>query len=172
MQKSSSGSSVSPFGFVGAEGYQQDSDSGLMLLGHRYYDSSTGRFLTRDPINDGSNWYDYVGNNPLEIIDDSGLGPIPGITKPPIKLPPGESWRWVPSPGSSRRGKCVGSPPSKGGDGGQPSASWDDKYKHWDYDDGDGKRSRYGKMGRSCHLASIAVLEITRLFSFTLRFRL
>ena len=26
-----------PFGFVGARGYQSDSDSGLQLLGHRYY---------------------------------------------------------------------------------------------------------------------------------------
>jgi len=72
--KSSTGSSASPFGFAGGPGYQQDSDSGLMLLGHRYYDSSTGRFLTRDPVKDGSNWYDYVGNNPLNGIDPLGLG--------------------------------------------------------------------------------------------------
>jgi hypothetical protein len=47
------GTWVGPFGFVGGEDYQEDSDSGLQLLGHRYYDPSTSRFLTRDPIKDG-----------------------------------------------------------------------------------------------------------------------
>ena len=28
-----------PFGFAGGYGYQEDADSGLKLLGHRYYDS-------------------------------------------------------------------------------------------------------------------------------------
>ena len=49
LVKSSSGSTNSPFGFVGQAGYQTGQQSGLMLLGHRYYDASTGRFLTRDP---------------------------------------------------------------------------------------------------------------------------
>jgi len=71
-QKSSTGSSSSPFRFVGSAGYQKDNDSGLMLLGHRYYDSSTGRFLTRDPVKYGNNWYDYVGNNPANRIDQPG----------------------------------------------------------------------------------------------------
>ena len=71
-QKSSTGSTNSPPGFVGAEGYQQDNDYTLMLLGHRYYDSSTGRFLTRDPAKDGSNWYDYVGNNTVGQTDELG----------------------------------------------------------------------------------------------------
>jgi len=78
-QKSSSGATSSPFGFVGAEGYQQDSDSGLMLLGHRYYDSSTGCFLTRDPVKDGGNWHDYCKNNPLTQPDPSGLVTIFGF---------------------------------------------------------------------------------------------
>jgi RHS repeat-associated protein len=70
---SSSGSSANPFGFAGNWGYQNDSDSGLMLLGHRYYDASTGRFLTRDPIKDGRNWYAYCGNNPIGAVDPLGL---------------------------------------------------------------------------------------------------
>ncbi|MCU0316911.1 MAG: hypothetical protein MUC92_09990 [Fimbriimonadaceae bacterium] len=41
-----------------AFGYQEDA-TGLKLLGHRYYDSSTGRFRTRDPIKDGRNWFSY-----------------------------------------------------------------------------------------------------------------
>ena len=68
-----SGSSWGPFGFAGQWGYQTDADSGLMLLGHRYYDSSTGRLLTRDPIKDGRNWYAYGDNNPLNEVDEDGL---------------------------------------------------------------------------------------------------
>ena len=46
---SSTRTSAGPFGFAGGYGYHEDGDSGLKLLGHRYYDPSTGRFLTRDP---------------------------------------------------------------------------------------------------------------------------
>jgi RHS repeat-associated protein len=75
MPISLTGSSASPFGFAGGYGYQEDSDSGLKLLGHRYYDPSTGRFLTRDPIKDGRNWYGYCDNNPQKWVDGSGLEP-------------------------------------------------------------------------------------------------
>jgi RHS repeat-associated protein len=51
---SSGGTWKGPFGYGGHFGYQEDKDSGLRLLWHSYYDSSTGRFLTRDPIKDGS----------------------------------------------------------------------------------------------------------------------
>jgi hypothetical protein len=44
-----------------------------MLLGHRYYDSETGRFISVDPIGDGDNWYVYCDNNPLGWVDPSGL---------------------------------------------------------------------------------------------------
>ena len=66
-------SPVGPFGYAGGHGYQEDGDSGLKLLGHRYYDPTTGRFLTRDPIKDGRNWYAYVDNNPLKNVDPEGL---------------------------------------------------------------------------------------------------
>jgi RHS repeat-associated protein len=68
-----SGTWAGPFGYAGNWGYQDDSDSGLKLLGHRYYDASTGRFLTRDPIKDGRNWYAYCENNPLRAVDPEGL---------------------------------------------------------------------------------------------------
>ncbi len=42
-------------------------------MGHRYYDTATGRFLTRDPIGAGRNWYDCCDNNPLKWTDPSGL---------------------------------------------------------------------------------------------------
>lgn len=32
-----------------------------------------GRFMTEDPIKDGSNWYVYVGNSPMNYVDPLGL---------------------------------------------------------------------------------------------------
>ncbi len=37
-------------GFGAQTGYIIDTESGLMLLTHRYYDPIEGRFLNRDPI--------------------------------------------------------------------------------------------------------------------------
>ena len=68
----STGTWKGPSGYGGAFGYQEDAN-GLHLLGHRYYDSTTGRFLTRDPIRDGKNWYSYCGNNPVGYHDNVGL---------------------------------------------------------------------------------------------------
>jgi RHS repeat-associated protein len=62
-----------PFGYGGPYGYQTDPDHGLMLLGHRYYEADTGRFLTRDPIKDGRNWYGHCGNNGIDSSDPDGL---------------------------------------------------------------------------------------------------
>jgi RHS repeat-associated protein len=73
MTVSRTGSTATPFGFVGAQGYQSDGDSGLQLLGHRYYDPSIGRFLSSDPAKAGTNWYAYTGNNPLGRTDPTGL---------------------------------------------------------------------------------------------------
>ena len=60
-------------GFAGDFGYQEDAESGLKQLGHRLYDPSAGRFLTRDPIGAGANWYAYCDNNPTRRVDSSGL---------------------------------------------------------------------------------------------------
>jgi RHS repeat-associated protein len=73
MTVSRTGSTPTPFGFVGAAQYQSDLDSGLMLLGHRYYDASVGRFLSKDPARQGHNGYIYCGNNPLTRTDPKGL---------------------------------------------------------------------------------------------------
>jgi RHS repeat-associated protein len=67
------GSNPTPFGFVGSPQYQADSDSGLILLGERYYDPSIGRFVSSDPIHDGGNWYAYCDNNPVSANDPLGL---------------------------------------------------------------------------------------------------
>ena len=73
MTVTGSGTTPTPFGYAGQGGYQSDGDTGLMLLGHRYYDNSTGRFLSRDPIRAGHNWYTYCGNDPVNGEDRTGL---------------------------------------------------------------------------------------------------
>jgi RHS repeat-associated protein len=54
-------------------GYQFDSASGLYYAGARYYDSSTGRFLSEDPI-PAVNPYPYAANDPTNLVDVFGLG--------------------------------------------------------------------------------------------------
>ena len=70
---SRTGTTPTPFGFVGKGQYQTDNDSGLMLLGERYYDASVGRFISSDPAKAGDNWYAYCENNPLTRTDPQGL---------------------------------------------------------------------------------------------------
>jgi RHS repeat-associated protein len=63
---------TSPFAHGGPWGYQTDAN-GLQLLGHRYYDPTLGRFLTRDPAEDGRNHHTYCWNNPVSGVDPDGL---------------------------------------------------------------------------------------------------
>ena len=72
MPLASTGAPQGPFGFAATSGYQEDGDAGLKLLGHRYYDPSAGRFLTRDPAQAGRNWYAYCDENPLQTTDPTG----------------------------------------------------------------------------------------------------
>jgi RHS repeat-associated protein len=74
---SSSGAWQGPFQYGGAFGYHTDTDYGLKHLGARYYDPTTGRFLSRDPIQDGRNWYAYCNGSPIGYADPTGLDPAP-----------------------------------------------------------------------------------------------
>jgi RHS repeat-associated protein len=66
-------------GSFGYAGEQEDPASGLTYLRARYYDPSVGRFLTRDPYPAYASMpstlhrYAYVGNNPINRVDPSGL---------------------------------------------------------------------------------------------------
>ena len=69
---STSGTWQTRFDYGGGFGYQRDDESGYKLLGHRYYDPEIGRFLTRDPMKDGRNWYAYCANGPADATDPEG----------------------------------------------------------------------------------------------------
>lgn len=79
MQESATGdSALATHTYVGGLNVRnENSDGGLLLMGHRWYDASLGRFLTRDPIGfrGGFNQYAYV-RNPTTYNDPFGLTPI------------------------------------------------------------------------------------------------
>jgi RHS repeat-associated protein len=52
-----------------------DVETGLNYNWHRYYDPTTGRYISSDPIGlmGGVNTFAYVGNNPLRYMDPYGL---------------------------------------------------------------------------------------------------
>ena len=54
-------------------GQYYDFETGNYYMRARYYNPHTGRFITEDPIKDGLNWYAYCGNNPVNLVDPSGL---------------------------------------------------------------------------------------------------
>jgi hypothetical protein len=57
----------------------------------RWYDPQQGRFVSEDPIGlrGGTNFYRYVGNDPLNHKDPFGLGPLdPTFAPYPVVPPP------------------------------------------------------------------------------------
>jgi RHS repeat-associated protein len=64
-----------PYNTVGFIGKQRDGATGLTYFGARWYDADSGRFMSRDPIRDGWNWYAYVGGDPVNFVDEWGLFP-------------------------------------------------------------------------------------------------
>ena len=50
-----------------------DAATGLQLKGARWYSPDLGRFISEDPIEDGSNWYLAFGNDPFNYADPTGL---------------------------------------------------------------------------------------------------
>ncbi len=78
---------------------QFDCDTALYYYRARYYDPTSGRFLSGDPtgFNGGVNFYSYSADDPVNYTDPSGLCPPKGIdcsTAPPA-APPGPAGQSV-----------------------------------------------------------------------------
>lgn len=72
-----SGNTVNPFTWLGKLGVMQEGSTGLYYMRFRYYDSTTARFLSRDPIPQldprAINPYQYAAANPMSLVDPMGL---------------------------------------------------------------------------------------------------
>ena len=66
-----SGTAIPQYGYTGRE----PDATGLIYYRARYYDPSIGRFISRDPAGmpNGVNRFAYVGNDPINNTDPSGL---------------------------------------------------------------------------------------------------
>ena len=60
---------LNPFRYCGE---YWDVETSTYYLRARSYSPGTGRFLSEDPIRDGTNWYAYCGGNPILWVDPSG----------------------------------------------------------------------------------------------------
>ena len=67
-----------------------DDETGLVYYGYRYHNPTTGRWLSRDPIQEkgGPNLYAFVENNSVNIFDLMGLCPVTKNAVPVSKYTP------------------------------------------------------------------------------------
>ena len=59
-------------GVDAAGGRKVGGGEGKIYFNARYYDPTTGRFLTEDPSRQGVNWYAYCDNDPINKTDPDG----------------------------------------------------------------------------------------------------
>ena len=70
---------INPFRY---RSYYYDNETGVYYLNSRYYDPETYRFLNADGIYDtrtgmlSHNMFAYCNNNPVNMVDSSGMGPL------------------------------------------------------------------------------------------------
>jgi RHS repeat-associated protein len=99
----SSGAITNPFQYTGRE---FDPETGLLFYRARYLDPAGGRFLSEDPIGfgGGNDFYSYVNNSPLSLIDPTGNAPCLDINGFVRRL----DHNAVPPYGNGRCGHWVG----------------------------------------------------------------
>jgi len=80
-----SGTTINPYRFGGQVGYRRDSPA-RQYVRARHLDTKKGRWTSQDPLGFGGgddNLYRYVGNNPVNAWDASGLVLTPCTSSPP-----------------------------------------------------------------------------------------
>jgi RHS repeat-associated protein len=92
-------------------GKERDEESGLMCFGIRYLAPWLARWTSPDPSGavDGLNLYQYVGGNPMALIDPTGTqsevapspGPAPSPSPPATTCTSTSGSSWDPGPGPS-----------------------------------------------------------------------
>lgn len=70
-----SGTNLSPWGFVGLQGYYRDVAGKLAYVRSRFYDFRGAQWMSKDPLWPNFAPYSYVRLDPLSTVDPSGLGP-------------------------------------------------------------------------------------------------
>jgi RHS repeat-associated protein len=81
----STGTATTPMGFAGQ---YTDSQSGLQYLRARFYDPSTGQFMTRDPLAAIMRTsYGYANQSPLHYVDPSGMSCVGVGHAGPVSYP-------------------------------------------------------------------------------------
>lgn len=58
--------------YVANLGHKQDDESGLIYMRARFYEPASGRFISEDSANHGTNWFSYCSNDPVNKIDTDG----------------------------------------------------------------------------------------------------
>ena len=83
--------------YGGKYGYYSAGGMGLMLAGQRWYSSFVMKWLSRDPIKyrGGDNLYEYVGGNPVGLVDPLGLGSSPSGSPTATPTPSCNSSLWI-----------------------------------------------------------------------------
>jgi RHS repeat-associated protein len=96
-----------PFGFAGGI---YDADTGLTRFGARDYDAVIGRWTAKDPMRfvASKNLYEYVWNDPTNLVDLTGLAPSNGAGG----AGGGSSTGCAGSEGSSGSGDSLPEPPA------------------------------------------------------------
>ena len=87
--QNATGTLANPFQYNGQLGVMAQGD-GLVLMRARFYSPSLGKFINSDPIGQlgGTNVYMYALNNPVNLLDPTGLNPAGPYREPPPPEPP------------------------------------------------------------------------------------
>jgi RHS repeat-associated protein len=59
--------------WIGQLGYRWEPDTNQYDVRRRRYDPARGRWVSRDAVGEGANWYAYAANEPVASVDPSGL---------------------------------------------------------------------------------------------------